>query len=108
VRTRRGTDAVLITSAQQSRLNEIRDRQRRYAYTMAFRTVCFVLAVLLLNGFLQFVAIAVSLVLPWIAVVVANGGPKRSQESPSLYQPVPKPTLPPAGPAPRPRVVDHD
>jgi hypothetical protein len=31
------------------------------------------------------VAVAASLLLPWVAVIVANGGPKRTAEQPSLY-----------------------
>ncbi len=45
---------------------------------MLFRVVCFVLAVVALDGWLRIVAVGLAIILPWVAVVVANGGPPRS------------------------------
>jgi hypothetical protein len=56
--------------------------------TMGLRVAFFVLAIVLVGLDLRWeagVAVAASLVLPWVAVVVANGGPKKVAESPSLY-----------------------
>lgn len=75
---------VLITSAAEPRQEEIRRRQRRYVFSMLFRTVMFVLAVVAFDGVARFVAIMVALVVPWVAVVVANGGPPRGRTRPSL------------------------
>lgn len=74
----RRSEPVLITSAAESRPEEIRRREQRYIATMLFRVVCFVLAVVALDGWLRIVAVGLAIILPWVAVVVANGGPPRS------------------------------
>jgi hypothetical protein len=57
-----------------------------YLITMGVRVVALILAIVLASGWLRIVAIVLALVLPWVAVVVANAGPKRQrQEQPSLY-----------------------
>ena len=48
-------------------------RQRRYFISMMIRTACFILAVVLPNPYRWF-AIAGAVLLPYIAVVVANAG----------------------------------
>lgn len=70
-------DAVRITTAPSNRNDEINARQRRYLMSMSLRTVCFVGAVLA-SGWLQWVLIAGALVLPYIAVVLANASGSRS------------------------------
>jgi hypothetical protein len=64
-------DAVRITTASSSRDVEINARQRRYIYSMGVRTVCFVSAILV-EGWLRWVLVAAALILPYIAVVMAN------------------------------------
>lgn len=79
---------ILVTTAPKSPRDEQRDRTRRYLVTMAVRLVCFVAAVVLYGvGFRLVAALAVigSLVLPWVAVIVANAGPKPDLGRPSLY-----------------------
>ncbi len=81
-------DAVLITTAPPDPRQELADRQRRYLITMGIRLVLFIAAVALwpvIGGWSVLVA-CVSLVLPWVAVVAANAGPKRVIEDPSLYR----------------------
>jgi len=79
VRQWRGRNqAILVTSAPPDRLAEIRTRQRRYLITMGIRVVCFILAA------------ALSIVLPWVAVVAANAGPCRPAEHPALYRDRPR------------------
>jgi hypothetical protein len=81
-------EPVLVTTAPPSPREEQRQRERRYLVTMGARVVCFVLAIVLFGVGLRWVAaVAVvgSLVLPWVAVVAANSGPKRVVESPALY-----------------------
>jgi Flp pilus assembly protein TadB len=76
---------VLVTTAPRSPAQDRRDRERRYLITMAVRVVAFVVALVVARGWVRVVAIALALVLPWIAVVVANAGPKRAPpETPSL------------------------
>jgi hypothetical protein len=70
-------DVVLVTTARDSLLVEQEARRRRYLWSMAVRVACFLLAVTLLHGIAQVIAIGASLVIPWVAVVAANGGPPR-------------------------------
>jgi xanthine/uracil permease len=80
------SEAVLVTTAGRSPKDERRDRERRYLITMAIRVVAIIVAIVLARGWVRVVAIALSLVLPWIAVIVANAGPTRSpREAPTLY-----------------------
>ncbi len=87
-RTRGHHDAVLITTAPPDPRQEQADRQRRYLVTMGIRLVLFVAAIALwpvVGGWSVLIA-CVSLVLPWVAVVAANAGPRRTVEDPSLYR----------------------
>jgi hypothetical protein len=88
----------LITSATLPRQEEIRRRQRRYVVSMLFRALCFVLAVVVFDGLARFVAVVVAVILPWVAVIVANGGPPPEKSRPSLLAE----RAPAAEPAPRP------
>jgi Protein of unknown function (DUF3099) len=71
-------DAVRITTAPTSRSEDIRGRERRYIISMTIRTVAFVAAVAVGPGWLRWVLIAAALVLPYVAVVLANAGNQRS------------------------------
>jgi hypothetical protein len=64
-------DSVRITAAQTSHSERLRGRQRRYLISMGVRTVCFVLAVAT-DGTLRWVFIVAAVVLPYVAVVMAN------------------------------------
>lgn len=55
------------------RQTDHRGRNRHYMWAMGIRMLCFALA-LATSGWLQFTLLAGSLILPWIAVVVANAG----------------------------------
>ena len=48
---------------------------RRYLISMSVRVVCLVLAIFVLHGALRLIGVALAVVLPWIAVVLANAGP---------------------------------
>jgi uncharacterized membrane protein len=53
---------------------------------MGVRVIAFVVALVVTRGWIRVVAIAAAMVLPWVAVVVANSGPARQvPETPSLY-----------------------
>lgn len=73
-------DAVRITTASASRNDEIAGRQRRYVISMSIRTICFVAAVLVGGGWLRWVLVAAALLLPYVAVVMANASHSRSDE----------------------------
>ncbi|SNQ47551.1 conserved hypothetical protein [Frankia canadensis] len=78
---------VLITSASRSRQSDIQRRELRYLASMALRVVCFVLAVVAFHGWLRFVAVAIAVILPWVAVVAANGGPAPERDRPAAFDP---------------------
>ena len=63
--------AIRITTASTSRQEEISQRQRRYVMSMSLRTVCFIAAVLT-EGWVRWVLVACAVVLPYVAVVMAN------------------------------------
>jgi hypothetical protein len=80
---------ILVTTAGKSPSQERDERQRRYLITMGIRTLCFILAIVLVGVGLRWeaaIAVVASLVLPWVAVVVANAGPRQTVEQPSLYR----------------------
>lgn len=61
-------------------------RMRRYLISMSVRTVCFVLAVVF-DGWLRWVFVAFAVFLPYVAVVVANGGRSPAPPQPEAYAP---------------------
>jgi hypothetical protein len=72
-----------ITGARSGLSEDVRLRTRKYLISMAIRTACFVGAVIA-TGPARWVLIAGSLVLPWVAVVVANAGRAQGQNSPGI------------------------
>ena len=71
-RTRK-PEVVSITGARSGLSEDVNGRTRRYLVSMGIRTVCFVAAVLA-HGPLRWGLVAAALVLPYVAVVVANAG----------------------------------
>lgn len=68
-------EAVRITTAPSSRNADIAARQKRYLFSMTLRSLCFVgaiLAALAGVGWLWPILIAGALILPYVAVVMAN------------------------------------
>ncbi|GAA1479377.1 hypothetical protein GCM10009623_38230 [Nocardioides aestuarii] len=63
--------AIRITTASSSRHEDIAARQRRYVLSMSLRTVCFIGAVIA-DGWLRWVLVAGAVLLPYLAVVMAN------------------------------------
>ena len=71
----REPEAVRITSAAASRNEDIAARQKRYLFSMGIRTLCFVGAIvasLLGIHWLWPILIVAALLLPYVAVVMAN------------------------------------
>ncbi len=60
-----------MTSVPESPREEQAARLHRYLFTMGVRTACFLLAVVT-EGWVRWVAAALAIVLPYIAVVMAN------------------------------------
>ena len=69
--------AHLVTEAQRSKSADISYRERRYLIMMAIRVVCFVVAVVVFakgGGWLTAIPAVGAIVIPYFAVVFANGG----------------------------------
>ncbi len=75
-RQQRPVEVHTITDAQASHDADLAQRMRKYLISMSIRTVCFVLAVVF-EGPLRWVFAAAAILLPYVAVVVANAGPRR-------------------------------
>ncbi len=71
---------VRITTAGAGRAADIAARQRRYLWAMGFRTACFVGAIVVPITWLRVVLVIAALVLPYVAVVMANATTTRSDE----------------------------
>lgn len=99
----RKTTVQAITTARSSRYAYIEDRQRRYLITMGVRVVFFLSAILLpVNGIVRVLLIVASLVMPWVAVIVANGE-QPPPKAPGAMRPLDLPALESARPSgPRP------
>lgn len=82
-----------ISGVRPSLTEDVSRRQRQYLLAMSVRTVCFVLAVLC-GGVLRWVMFAGALLLPYIAVVLANRGRQRATGAPATaFTPVPRTAL---------------
>jgi len=80
---------VLITVAARPYEDEHRERVRKYMTLMAFRIPALVLAAVAYgiwhNGLISLAIVAVSLPLPWMAVLIANDRPPRRAEEPRRF-----------------------
>lgn len=76
---------VSITSARTGRSADIKRREVKYLISMAIRTVCFVLAVVL-TGPLRWVMVAGAFFLPYFAVIIANAADGRSTAGPAEFE----------------------
>jgi hypothetical protein len=105
VRGSRSSDDVFqITGAPRALSDDVRERQRRYLISMSIRTVCFVLAIVV-TGWLRWALLVGALVLPYIAVVMANAGRERVETPSTLLDDGPAALGPgsDAGTPPRPQ-----
>ena len=74
----------LVTAARPGHSREMSGRLRRYLISMTIRVVFLVLAIFFFTGWLRLVGVAAAVVLPWIAVVMANAGPVGDGEQPQF------------------------
>lgn len=79
MRKKKAPEVYRVTATRQSRSADISHRYRRYALTMGIRTVCFAGAIFT-TGPLRWTLFAAALLLPYLAVVFANGGREPSRE----------------------------
>ncbi len=77
------TEVHAITSAGRSHTDQLDDRTRRYLIMMAIRVAAFVGAYLA-DGWLRWTLVAAAVILPMIAVIIANAGSERRQ-MPNTY-----------------------
>jgi hypothetical protein len=98
MRKRSGTEVFRITGTAAGLTDDVRGRQRRYMISMSIRTLSFILAVVLWNvsAPLAWIALVLGLVLPYVAVVVANAGRENARGLPSSR--IPPPVRPALGP----------
>ena len=93
----------LVTQAQRSRSDDINFRQRRYLLMMGIRAVCFVIAVVMFVnhlGWLVVIPAVGAIVIPYFAVVFANGGREPNNTRGFMeYRPNLPVTRDPAGPS---------
>jgi Protein of unknown function (DUF3099) len=96
----------VVTEARLSKSDDIAYRQRRYLIMMAIRAACFIVAVIMFvnhAGWLTAFPAVGAIIIPYFAVVFANGG--REPNSTRGFRPY-EPSLPvrfagpPAGPGP--------
>lgn len=76
-----------VTTVGESARDDSETRLKRYLLTMGFRTACFVLAIVL-HGWPRWIAVFFAVVLPWIAVMLANAARPRI---PGEIEPVDRP-----------------
>lgn len=86
-----------VTTAAAPRSDDLAGRQRRYLIMMGIRIACLPLAVVT-QGWLRWVFILGAVVLPYVAVVIANAARQPARSALSPVVPPPRPALPPAAP----------
>jgi hypothetical protein len=87
----RQSDVTLVTDAQRPMSEDIAFRERRYLLMMGIRVACFIVAVILFvahEPWLAAIPAIGAIVIPYFAVVFANGGREPSKSSGfRIYQP---------------------
>lgn len=94
----KGEQVYTITEAQRPLSVEQVGRTRRYLISMGIRTVCFVAAIFT-PGWPRWALIAGAIVLPYLAVVVANAGRENDEPGDVGVAAQPQPALPGAATA---------
>ena len=98
----RKPEVYSISGARSGLTDDVSDRTRRYLISMGIRTGCVVGAVVA-SGPLRWVLLAGAVLLPYIAVVVANAGRRpEPRDKPAQITPEDLPGLTPGAPT-RPR-----
>lgn len=94
---------VAITSVRPARSVDIRRRQNRYLISMGIRTICFVLAIVT-TGPVRWIFVTAAIILPYVAVVLANATDRRGSTGSIPYVADQKPQIeapkPATGPLP--------
>ncbi|MFF2366886.1 DUF3099 domain-containing protein [Streptomyces sp. NPDC058122] len=87
IRKQSNVQVFRITGARQSLDDDVRGRQRRYVISMSVRTVSVILAATLWNVErpVALVALVLGILLPYVAVVIANAGRENAPSLPSTF-----------------------
>ncbi len=89
----RGTQAVQsITSAPRPLAQDVHDRTVRYLVSMGIRTACFLL-LFVVPGWWKLLCVAGAVILPAVAVILANAGRERPERPTATM--APEETVPP-------------
>lgn len=93
-----------ISGAPRSLTDDVDARTRRYLWSMAVRTACFLLCVLFWVVFdlkvLASIFLVGAVLLPYVAVVIANAGRERRVEPPTAQIVADQQSLPPSDTGP--------
>lgn len=91
----RGSHAAVITTAAPGRSRDLTRRQRNYLIAMTLRLVCFI-GMIVVPGPARFVLLFAALVLPGVAVLLANTVDRRRHRPGdiALDQPIHREALP--------------
>lgn len=92
------SEVFTITQAQRGLSQEQTGRTRRYLVSMGIRTAC-VLGAIVVPGWPRWVLIAGAVVLPYIAVVMANAGRENDEPGAMGVAAPSRPALPSSGAA---------
>lgn len=87
-------DIFNVTAAQRPLSVEQTGRTRKYLISMLIRTLC-VVGAIFIPGWPRWVLIAGAIVLPYLAVVIANAGRENDEVGTMGVAPVVQPALPP-------------
>ena len=90
------SEVFTITEAQRGLSEEQSGRTRRYLWSMGVRTAC-VLGAIVVPGWPRWVLIAAAVVLPYLAVVVANAGRENDEPGTVGVAAQSRPALPSPG-----------
>ncbi len=85
-------EVFTITDAQRALSVEQAGRTRRYLISMGIRTACVILAIFV-PGWPRWVLIAGAVLLPYLAVVVANAGRENDEPGDAGVTPHPRPEI---------------
>ena len=106
-RGRADGDAVLITEAEPSLDDQFNARRKKYAIMMSTLAVCLVLAaVFYRTWWAMSILIVGAVVLPWMAVLIANDRPPKKGRKVNRYAGHPDPGRAIEAPEGRSRVIE--
>jgi len=80
----------VITDARAGASDDLARRQRRYFIAMGFRVACFV-GIIFVSGWVRWALLAAAVLLPYVAVVIANQADHRTVPTDPLQAGAPSP-----------------